>query len=713
MKPPNPDKIKPAIPDNGLSIIERIFYNSAPGRPQVIMGIIFRMRCPKQVPELRLQRVLDIVRLAAAQHYRLCVSINPETMTTYSLAQTADQLPIISRAVVDDGNDNWKEVVKEEINTNFDINDPKLPLWKCCIVGSKELVETGKQRHSSPLADAKGKGVDRSGAGVPPAKSASAFDLEVVHDSLDNLVEAESPPSPTFTMSRWSLGRWRNHFRSKNDSTKVVDGIIKHGSFHHDAMDDGAPSFYVMFSFHHCLGDGLSMLAYARTFSEFCDDAHFNPDNLHLENIPVAQSPPPILDNLFDPNVFEVLPAATAMAFNFLKKKPKDRIKGRTLSMLVNEQGDFELDPDDDDDFKPTPKQIDFAQYQQQQQQQLQQQQQSPTEMGPSTVVVAPTAVGQTVTFAAATAQPAPSSSASSSATAGQVVVAAASHSRNRSNPQTLIVSPMKPLRNYTNVRQIWFDSDFTSILRKRAKAERTTIAAVLIVTALGAVRTSFSKLPKYRHRPLPNHQGWVITSSVRFLIPGSNLMNGGDRASDPALRVFGGYGGSIMNANMAYDDYHDFWERCRAVSRSIRTSFRASISRMKLVNYAYRHPKLWKWIESKADLAKLSRSYSVELANIGAWDYPMAPPNADDSDSRLRCDYFGGVVNSSFDGVRGLYTLGVVTLGGNMSVSCAYDVSAVHEVDADNFQKNFSEIMRAIAACEGKISVGKAREQA
>ncbi|KAJ1557385.1 hypothetical protein HK405_000070, partial [Cladochytrium tenue] len=96
-------------------------------------------------------------------------------------------------------------------------------------------------------------------------------------------------------------------------------------------------------------------------------------------------------------------------------------------------------------------------------------------------------------------------------------------------------------------------------------------------------------------------------------------------------------------------------------------------------------------------DLSKLSRSYSVEVANLGAWDYPAAPPNAPADDARLRLDHFGGVVNSSFDGVRGLFTLGVITLGGNMSVAVGYDTSAVHERDAAVFQDAFCHAIKAL----------------
>ena len=72
--------------------------------------------------------------------------------------------------------------------------------------------------------------------------------------------------------------------------------------------------------------------------------------------------------------------------------------------------------------------------------------------------------------------------------------------------------------------------------------------------------------------------------------------------------------------------------------------------------------------------MSKLSRAYSVEVANLGAWKYPGAGPDAGEEDDRMRICYFAGLVNASFDGARGLFTVGVLTLGGNMSVSVGYD---------------------------------------
>jgi hypothetical protein len=133
-----------------------------------------------------------------------------------------------------------------------------------------------------------------------------------------------------------------------------------------------------------------------------------------------------------------------------------------------------------------------------------------------------------------------------------------------------------------------------------------------------------------------------------------------------------------------------EFWERCRTVKRRITRDFFSSMRRLKLLNWVYRHPRIWNYFQKRTDLAELTRGYSVELANLGAWDYPCAPPDADPNDSRLKADWFQGSLNSSFDGARGLFSVAVVTLGNDMSISIAYDKIAISEKDAQAFTTAF-----------------------
>lgn len=207
------------------------------------------------------------------------------------------------------------------------------------------------------------------------------------------------------------------------------------------------------------------------------------------------------------------------------------------------------------------------------------------------------------------------------------------------------------PNARLTDIRFLFYDAEFVSALRKKSKHEGTTIAALLVVMALSSVRSAFADLPRYKTKKFPSRQGWVVTNSMRHLLPNSQLLNGADKQTDPSTSIFGGYAGSMQNANLKLKDKHDFWERCRTVRRGIMTSFRASLTRMKLANYLYRRPKLFNFLSSRVSLDKMSRQYSVELANLGAWDCPTAMMSSGPEDLRLRLDQFGGVINSSFDG--------------------------------------------------------------
>ena len=209
------------------------------------------------------------------------------------------------------------------------------------------------------------------------------------------------------------------------------------------------------------------------------------------------------------------------------------------------------------------------------------------------------------------------------------------------------------PNARQSNFRFLFYDSDFISALRKRSKQEGTTIAALLVVNALASVRSAFEDLPKYQKKgkKFPDRQGWVVTNSMRHLLPNSQLLYGADKQTDPSVMVFGGYAGSVMNANLKIKDTNDFWERCRTVRRGIITNFRASLTRMKLGNYLYRRPKLYNYLQKKVQLDKISRQYSVELANLGAWDCPASGMEAGPEETKLRIHQFGGIVNSSFDG--------------------------------------------------------------
>ncbi|KAJ3317374.1 hypothetical protein HDU76_001203 [Blyttiomyces sp. JEL0837] len=608
----------PIIEENGLSIVERVFFKSAPGKPQVIMGIMLRLRVPPVVKELRPERIVDLIRLAQARHYRLSSYVDPNSMTCHLLAENAKDLPCNYRFIERKTKDTWRAVYEQEVNTNFDTADTTRPLCRNAIILPKELMP-------------------HKGAAFAGASELSLPEVTVTNaegESASHVDESDKGKKPQSVEQSYADGE---------ASTSKEETRFGH------TMPPFVPNelyFEIMFTFHHCLGDGLSMFAFARTFLENVQAEKFNADDIHLENVLVNKEPPPVLDNLLNPNFFEILPAAGSMALSRITKKGR-RFKGHKTEADKSE----------------------------------------PKAVRPTAVVKADAAAGGHLR------SPSPAPSGNSGHEPNDI-------------PAPDEVSVPRPLKAYTRVRFLWFDAEFISSLRKKSKSEGTTIAAVLVVAALAAVRTSFATLPKYQTKPLPTHQGWVVTNSIRHILPQSRLLQGGDRESDEGMKMFGGYAGSVTNSSLKLIDTSDVWERCRSVRKSIATSFRVSIQRSKLMNYCYKHPKLWSMIESRVDLAKMSRSFSVEVANLGAWECPSAPPDAGPEDTRLRLEHFGGVVNSSFDGVRGLFTLGVITLGGAMSVAVGYDVASVHEEDAESFVNAFTEGLKRLNEAKGKVSV-------
>ncbi|KAI8614119.1 hypothetical protein BC830DRAFT_1065850 [Chytriomyces sp. MP71] len=578
------------VEENGLSITERFFFKTAPNKQQVLMCIMLRLRMPPSVQAFDPARVVDLVRIAQAKHYRLSAWVDHETLGALPFCEKASDLPTNYRLLERKSDNDWFDVYHDEINTNFDTDDVTRPLWRTSILMPQEWLP----------------------------KHPIFYDRQVAGFGLS--VPASVPDSKTFE---------------------------------------------IMFTFHHCLGDGLSMFAFARTFLDVVDAKHLNSKDLKLSEIVVSKDPPPVLDNLFNPNVVEILPgnaspislvcsacptsvknvAAVGMAFKALGKKSK-------------RLGHSDENPGPDAPIVPLPS-------------------------------------SQT----AHAAPPSPSSSPEPQE----------GPSRGPS-PEPIIMGPLSRTGSgHTNVRFMYFAAEFTNVLRKRAKVEKTTIGAVLVVASLAACRAVFVHGVRRDggevRKEVPDKQGWVVTNSIRHILPQSKLLQGGDRETDEALKVFGGYAGSVSNNLKINDDSH-IWDRARHIKRSIMTSFRASIQRMKVANYAYRHPKIWKAAEKRIDLSKMSRMFSCEVANLNAWEYPSAPPDAPASDERARVDYFGGGLNASFEGSRGLFSVAIITLGGNMSVFVCYDTKAVSIDEAEVFFKAFAQTLKRMSEAGHKATV-------
>lgn len=138
-----------------------------------------------------------------------------------------------------------------------------------------------------------------------------------------------------------------------------------------------------------------------------------------------------------------------------------------------------------------------------------------------------------------------------------------------------------------------------------------------------------------------------------------------------------------------------------RKVKKDIQKINFSSIARLKLNNYIYRKKGLYEYLKAKVDVSKYTRMYSVEVANLGAWDTPA---------SDIDVVHFTGMVNADYDGCRALFTLGTITVGGNMSITVTYDTRAVNETDASVFARIFELTLQRLVESPEKVSVGQVR---
>jgi hypothetical protein len=74
--------------------------------------------------------------------------------------------------------------------------------------------------------------------------------------------------------------------------------------------------------------------------------------------------------------------------------------------------------------------------------------------------------------------------------------------------------------------------------------------------------------------------------------------------------------------------DSQKFWRIARAVKKDIQKINFSSVARLKLNNYIYRHTRLFNYLKRTVDVAKYTRMFSVEVANLGAWDTPACDIN-------------------------------------------------------------------------------------
>ncbi|KAJ3051421.1 hypothetical protein HK102_012075, partial [Quaeritorhiza haematococci] len=315
------------------------------------MSFAARLR-PSPDSHVTIPRLVELLKLAASKHYRLCSAVgkNEEGVSAQLLGETAADVPVNYRVVEAADLGVWRDVFQEELNTNFDMK-AGLPLWRTTIIAPPELVNAhvhGNEEHVEGVVenteDKKEDGKEAKDDG----------DVEEEEEEVE-VEEAGITTTPTgrkhhiFARNQWtqrSIDKWKIAvnmsvgyplFRSVNQDDEAGGSSSSDAPVLRSAHDDEGPSWYMMFTFHHCLGDGLSMYAFARTFLSFCDAEHFNAVDLGLDKVPVVRTPPPVLDNLFNPNILEVTPIAMRMMWRFFEKKRHQRFKGRKAGRVSDE----------------------------------------------------------------------------------------------------------------------------------------------------------------------------------------------------------------------------------------------------------------------------------------------------------------------------------------------------------------------------------------
>ncbi|KAI8902080.1 hypothetical protein BC833DRAFT_521469 [Globomyces pollinis-pini] len=400
-------------------------------------------------------------------------------------------------------------------------------------------------------------------------------------------------------------------------------------------------NFYVLFSFHHCLGDGLSVFSFSKSFFNNLTPQNLNSTTIDLHKVPITKSLPPLLDNYIYTNLIGIMPVEQQF------KRVACQSKLKNLVYLG--------------DYDPLLKLKSQAHY-------------SLLSHFPFTQNLA----------------------SDQQNVANNVILTEdiqVRYTKNRS--LTLDKKTFSEKKNSmipkTGVRWLQLDQSFSSKMLENTRFHNTSLSAVIIVAALSAVRSVFIPRAVKRNLIMPEYQSWVCTTSMRHLIPNSKLLEGSDKETDPSIREFGCYAGSVSNEKLKFNEFSELWERAKLVRKQISGQFFRSMRRLKLLNYTYRKPTLWNAIRQKVDLNELTRSYSVEVANLGSW---KALENQTRSNDKIKMDWFGGTQNNSFKGARAIFSVSVISIADVLSFSVSYDMSAITEDEADLFIQQFKSVL-------------------
>jgi hypothetical protein len=281
----------------------------------------------------------------------------------------------------------------------------------------------------------------------------------------------------------------------------------------------------------------------------------------------------------------------------------------------------------------------------------------------------------------------------------GKRVVPDTERSSGNNSSQHQLNEPPKKSSDRTFVKYLFVDEKFSEGLRKNCKKNKTTLTAAIVVIALAAVRYTFSDRTSSLEK-FPKYLSWIVTSSMRHLLPESRLLFGAEKNGDPGLSVVGSYGGSVLDPKMKVNDKSKFWDRARKVRAKISSEFFPSMRRQKLLNWVYRKPKLWKYLGAKtgifldADLESVTRTYAVEVANLGAWQSPCSLPTVDPTDPKARMTWFAGTASNSFKGARSVVFVSLITIGTDLGISAAFNSPTISEAEAEQFMAIFTKYL-------------------
>lgn len=133
----------------------------------------------------------------------------------------------------------------------------------------------------------------------------SASDVRITHrftvleDEKTHEVVAQREVNQKYNMTDKKSPLWNIHVVGPSE---LLTGI-------HATSDDFVfPKFYIFWSFHHCISDGLSGWAFIREFMARMGPECFQVDPPAIQDIPIVTRVPPLIDNLIRTNWIELFP---------------------------------------------------------------------------------------------------------------------------------------------------------------------------------------------------------------------------------------------------------------------------------------------------------------------------------------------------------------------------------------------------------------------